>query len=189
MISFKQILDEGGLWDNIHAKRNRIKNGSGERMREPGSKGAPTDDDFKSASESVVPDRMKGKQKPYVSSDGKGGHEVLGNTGQVKATFSQKEHGKEAKSKAIAHLQKHYDTYMKEDLKADFKALRAVGLDEANFADTMKKAVAAHERGDHKKAAYHLDNAKTARYAMNSTEISKHKDLLDKYKELRSMHE
>ena len=31
-----------GLWDNIHAKRKR-----GEKMREPGSKGAPTDKAFK----------------------------------------------------------------------------------------------------------------------------------------------
>lgn len=31
-----------GLWANIHAKRARIKAGSGERMRKPGSKGAPT---------------------------------------------------------------------------------------------------------------------------------------------------
>jgi len=65
--------------------------------------------------ESHIPDHMKGKQKPYVSSDGKGGHEVLGNTGQVKATFSQKEHGKDAKANAIAHLKKHYDTYLKEE--------------------------------------------------------------------------
>jgi len=34
---------ERGLWDNIHAKQKRIKAGSGERMRKPGSKGAPTD--------------------------------------------------------------------------------------------------------------------------------------------------
>ena len=34
--------DKRGLWDNIHAKRKRIKAGSGERMRKPGSKGAPT---------------------------------------------------------------------------------------------------------------------------------------------------
>lgn len=40
-----------GLWYNIHAKRKRIKNGSNERMRKPGSKGAPTDSDFKNASE------------------------------------------------------------------------------------------------------------------------------------------
>ena len=31
-----------GLWDNIHAKRKRIKSGSGESMRKPGSKGAPS---------------------------------------------------------------------------------------------------------------------------------------------------
>ena len=31
-----------GLWDNIHAKRKRIEAGSGEKMRKPGEKGAPT---------------------------------------------------------------------------------------------------------------------------------------------------
>ena len=31
-----------GLYANIHAKRKRIAAGSGERMRKPGSKGAPT---------------------------------------------------------------------------------------------------------------------------------------------------
>ena len=38
-----------GLWDNIHAKQERIKHGSGERMRKPGTKGAPTAMDFKTA--------------------------------------------------------------------------------------------------------------------------------------------
>ena len=42
-------VSEEGLWDNIHAKRERIKSGSGERMRKPGSKGAPTADAFKKA--------------------------------------------------------------------------------------------------------------------------------------------
>ena len=37
------VAEEGkGLWANIHAKREHIKNGSGEKMRKPGSKGAPT---------------------------------------------------------------------------------------------------------------------------------------------------
>jgi hypothetical protein len=36
------IKEERGLWDNIHAKRERIKKGSGEKMRKPGSEGAPT---------------------------------------------------------------------------------------------------------------------------------------------------
>ena len=35
-----------GLYANIHAKRERIKNGSGETMRTVGSKGAPTKKDF-----------------------------------------------------------------------------------------------------------------------------------------------
>ena len=36
-----------GLWDNIHAKRKRIKAGSGEKMRKPGAKGAPSAKDLK----------------------------------------------------------------------------------------------------------------------------------------------
>ena len=35
-----------GLYANIHAKRERIKAGSGEKMRKPGSKGAPSKQDF-----------------------------------------------------------------------------------------------------------------------------------------------
>lgn len=35
-----------GLYENIHAKRDRIKEGSGEKMRKPGSPGAPTDKAF-----------------------------------------------------------------------------------------------------------------------------------------------
>jgi hypothetical protein len=38
-----------GLYANIHAKRKRIKAGSGEKMRKPGSKGAPTAAAFKKA--------------------------------------------------------------------------------------------------------------------------------------------
>jgi hypothetical protein len=47
----KEEIQEGerGLWDNIHAKRKRIENGSGERMRKPGSKGAPTADAIKAS--------------------------------------------------------------------------------------------------------------------------------------------
>ena len=40
---------KGGLWDNIHKKRKRIKAGSKEKMRKPGSDGAPTNDDFENA--------------------------------------------------------------------------------------------------------------------------------------------
>ena len=35
-----------GLYSNIHAKRKRIASGSGESMRQPGTKGAPTEKAF-----------------------------------------------------------------------------------------------------------------------------------------------
>ena len=38
-----------GLYENIHAKRKRIAGGSGERMRRPGTKGAPTKKAFRQA--------------------------------------------------------------------------------------------------------------------------------------------
>jgi hypothetical protein len=52
----EEIEEKRGLWDNIHAKRKRIKAGSGERMRKPGSEGAPSAADLKaSQKESVDP--------------------------------------------------------------------------------------------------------------------------------------
>ena len=38
----KKTTKRKGLYANIHAKRKRIKAGSGEKMRKPGTKGAPT---------------------------------------------------------------------------------------------------------------------------------------------------
>jgi hypothetical protein len=42
-------MKKKGLYDNINAKRDRIAKGSGEKMRKPGSKGAPTAKAFKEA--------------------------------------------------------------------------------------------------------------------------------------------
>ena len=42
-----------GLYANIHAKRERIAQGSGERMRQPGAKGAPTDKAFKDSAKTA----------------------------------------------------------------------------------------------------------------------------------------
>jgi hypothetical protein len=42
-----------GLYANIHAKRERIKKGSGEKMRTAGSKGAPTKSQFKKAAKTA----------------------------------------------------------------------------------------------------------------------------------------
>jgi len=42
-----------GLYANIAAKRNRIKAGSGEKMRKAGSSGAPSKANFKRAAQTA----------------------------------------------------------------------------------------------------------------------------------------
>jgi hypothetical protein len=42
-----------GLYTNIHKKRARIKAGSGEKMRKPGTKGAPTSKAFKDSAKTA----------------------------------------------------------------------------------------------------------------------------------------
>lgn len=42
-----------GLYANIHAKQERIKAGSGEKIRKVGSKGAPTEAAFKAAAKTA----------------------------------------------------------------------------------------------------------------------------------------
>ena len=48
-----------GLWANIHAKRERIKAGSGEKMRKKGAKGAPTAKAFKKSAKLLRKKRNK----------------------------------------------------------------------------------------------------------------------------------
>tara|TARA_R100000700_G_C3144865_1_gene125511 strand:+ start:656 stop:820 length:165 start_codon:yes stop_codon:yes gene_type:complete len=49
-----EVLDmKKGLYDNLHAKRKRIKAGSGEKMRKPGTKGAPTRAAFKASAKTA----------------------------------------------------------------------------------------------------------------------------------------
>ena len=52
-----------GLYANIHAKRKRIKAGSGEKMRKVGSKGAPTAAAFKKSAKTAKPYKKKSKKK------------------------------------------------------------------------------------------------------------------------------
>jgi hypothetical protein len=42
-----------GLYANIQKKRERIAAGSGEKMRKPGAKGAPTASNFKEAAKTA----------------------------------------------------------------------------------------------------------------------------------------
>jgi hypothetical protein len=48
-----------GLYYNIDQKRKRIAAGSGERMRKPGEKGAPTAANFKAAAKTAKKPKKK----------------------------------------------------------------------------------------------------------------------------------
>ena len=52
---FTQYAEGGkvGLYDNIHAKRARIASGSGEKMRKPGTAGAPTAQAFRQSAKTA----------------------------------------------------------------------------------------------------------------------------------------
>ena len=71
MITFTQFLEEkkNGLWDNIHAKRKRIASGSGEKMRAPGSEGAPTKQHFKDAQKTSVKENFMDGKNPQDKGD------------------------------------------------------------------------------------------------------------------------
>jgi len=50
---------KAGLYANIHAKRERISDGSKEKMRKPGAPGAPTADAFKQAAKTAMKPKKK----------------------------------------------------------------------------------------------------------------------------------
>jgi len=50
---------KNGLYSNIHAKRERIKAGSGEKMAKKGAEGRPSAQDFKDAAKTAKPTRKE----------------------------------------------------------------------------------------------------------------------------------
>ena len=49
----KNMENKKGLYSAIHAKKKRIEAGSGEKMRKPGTKGAPTAKAFKESAKTA----------------------------------------------------------------------------------------------------------------------------------------
>jgi hypothetical protein len=47
------MASKRGLYENIHRKRARIAAGSGEKMRKPGAKGAPTAKAFRESAKTA----------------------------------------------------------------------------------------------------------------------------------------
>ena len=56
-------MNKESLWDNIRKKKERIKRGSGERMRKKGEKGAPTQDQIQRAQEDYMEYHPKNNAK------------------------------------------------------------------------------------------------------------------------------
>jgi len=99
MKTYKEYLDES-LWDNIHKKRERIKKGSGEKMRDKGDEGAPTPDQMKKAqlsSENVkedvdkaYADNKKKIQSLHRKTKTQGGHVAISHTNEKGKTVTGK---------------------------------------------------------------------------------------------------
>ena len=53
LLNGDMMAKKPGLYANIHAKRERIAAGSGEKMRKVGTKGAPTAKAFKQAAKTA----------------------------------------------------------------------------------------------------------------------------------------
>ncbi len=60
-----------GLYENIHKKRKRIEQGSGEKMRKPGEEGAPSAKDFRDSEKTAKKNRSV-KKKMVASKKKKG---------------------------------------------------------------------------------------------------------------------
>jgi hypothetical protein len=95
-----------GLYANIHAKRKRIESGSNERMRKPGSEGAPSNKDFKDAAkttneESVMEGRKlykhEGSLEKWTKDAKDAGHEVVHHKGRTDPNSTHHATNKEGK--------------------------------------------------------------------------------------------
>jgi hypothetical protein len=62
--NLSKLKSGGGLYANIYAKRERIAEGSGEKMRKVGSEGAPTAKNFKEAAKTAKVKHGGGVQNP-----------------------------------------------------------------------------------------------------------------------------
>jgi len=118
-------LRNESLWDNIRKKKERIARGSGERMRSPGEKGAPTPDQMRQAKgESSQLGEMIPKSAMYaLVKDGK----VIAKGSKRDMMSKKKKEGGtvfNAPSKKVGDAMKEaidYSAYMTEDATAALK--------------------------------------------------------------------
>lgn len=139
--------EKRGLWDNILAKRKRIKSGSGERMRKPGSEGAPTDQALKAAQESVVEETI---EITHVSGHRK---RIPVHPLQVKRTLERHRNDPNVKSARVVseeldegtkpYVKPHYGTINAPEKQSGWKASNKHGKVQY-FGMDFKKAAEKH---------------------------------------------
>ena len=117
-----------GLWDNIHAKQKRIKAGSGEQMRKPGSEGAPTDAALKASQneevslhEAIDPSEVAGNPKMYSADI-------------AKKAYYHKNASDSDKQSLARHLDRYHGAKewrkpVKEDVEAQFDLIEEMVMD------------------------------------------------------------
>lgn len=113
----RNMAHGGGLYANIHAKRQRIEAGSGERMRKPGSEGAPTAQAFKQAEKTAMAEggEVKGHKCEKCGHDmAMGGNIGYAEGGEVNET-----------------LNPHHQPPMDPRNKRDIAAMRAPGINQS----------------------------------------------------------
>ena len=62
-----------GLYENIHKKRKRIEQGSGEKMRKPGEEGAPSAKDFRDSEKTAKKEKQNKTVKKKMGASKKKG--------------------------------------------------------------------------------------------------------------------
>ena len=62
-----------GLYENIHKKRKRIEQGSGEKMRKPGEEGAPSAKDFRDSEKTAKKEKQNKTVKKKMEASKKKG--------------------------------------------------------------------------------------------------------------------
>ena len=145
------IYEKEGLWANIHAKRARIKAGSGEKMRKPGSEGAPTE---KALKQSQAEENLFDLVYNFLISEDLDEQDVLGIMARVPI---------EEILEVIELDEEYKDLTPEKEEKVKSRVgelARDIQLGAARVKELRKKPFAKHRPGIRKQAAEIIKNVK-----------------------------
>jgi hypothetical protein len=150
-----QIDEKRGLWDNIHAKRERIKNGSGEHMRKPGSKGAPTDAALKNSQneERTTLSTIKSVIREEAASDSdklsKFRKDLADNKAKIQIDMAEKGEKHPATQQPADFLsrKRHAEKYTPDGIEKPTKAGDGFGSVQQHLRGTLQQQVQSNQGG------------------------------------------